>query len=143
LKDLGTEVPHCILDLLSKTIQNQPVVAQTMLQDIDSECEPDSDCQSSYWSNCTKDGLSSEEVYSWQEQAVHGRHHLSDIFILIEMLSTPRLLVEVAHIFERALLRGAFGLQLVAMVLERRHSHRSNLKFGSVVNHAILFYLLA
>jgi hypothetical protein len=134
LKDLGTEVPHCVLDLSSKTIQSQPVVAQAMLKDIDSECEPDSDCQSSSWSNCTKDGLSSEEVYSWQEQAVHGRHHVSDVFILIEMLSTPRLFVEVAQIFERALLRGAFGLQLVAMVLERRHSHRSNLKSGSVVN---------
>jgi hypothetical protein len=96
LKDLGTKVPHCVLDLLSKTIQNQPVVAQTMLKDIDSECEADSDCQSSSWSNCTKDVLSSEEVYSWQEQAVHGRHHLSDVFILIEMLSTPRLFAEVA-----------------------------------------------
>jgi hypothetical protein len=104
LKDLGTEVPHCVLDLLSKTIQNQPVVAQTMLKDIDSECEPDSDCQSSSWSNCTKDKLSSEEVYSWQEQAVHGRHHLSNVFILIEMSSTSRLFVEVAQIFERALL---------------------------------------
>ncbi|TVU29248.1 hypothetical protein EJB05_20806, partial [Eragrostis curvula] len=134
LKDLGTEVPHCVLDLLSKTIQSQPDVAETILKDIDSDCEPDSDSISSSSSSFTTDGLSAEGMHSWQEQAVYGRNHLSDVFVLIEMLSIPRLFVEVAQIFERALLRGTFSLQLVAMVLERRHSHRSSLKSGSVVN---------
>ncbi|KAL6899599.1 hypothetical protein ACP4OV_006257 [Aristida adscensionis] len=134
LKYLGTEVPHCVLDFLSKTIQSQPDVAEAILKDIDSDCEPETNCSSSSCSTCTTDGLSAEGMYSWQDQVVHGGNHLSDVFVLIEMLSIPRLFVEVAQVFERALLRGAFGLQLVATVLERRHSQRSNLKPGSVVN---------
>ncbi|OEL27172.1 hypothetical protein BAE44_0011808 [Dichanthelium oligosanthes] len=136
LKDLGTEVPHCVLDFLSKTIQSQPDVAEAILKDIDSDCEPENNCLSSTssCSTCSTDGLSAEGMYSWQEQAVHGRNHLPDVFALIEMLSIPGLFVEVAQVFERALLRGAFGLQLVAMVLERRHSYRSSSKSGSVVN---------
>ncbi|CAO2039635.1 unnamed protein product [Urochloa humidicola] len=136
LKDLGTEVPHCVLDFLSKTIQSQPDVAEAILKDIDSDCEPEGNCLSSTssCSTCSTDVLSADGIYSWQEQAVHGRNHLSDVFALIEMLSIPGLFAEVAQVFERALLRGAFGLQLVAMVLERRHSHRSSSKSGSVVN---------
>ncbi|CAN6232444.1 unnamed protein product [Urochloa humidicola] len=136
LKDLGTEVPHCVLDFLSKTIQSQPDVAEAILKDIDSDCEPEGNCVSSTssCSTCSTDVLSADGIYSWQEQAVHGRNHLSDVFALIEMLSIPGLFAEVAQVFERALLRGAFGLQLVAMVLERRHSYRSSSKSGSVVN---------
>ncbi|CAL4968263.1 unnamed protein product [Urochloa decumbens] len=136
LKDLGTEVPHCVLDFLSKTIQSQPDVAEAILKDIDSDCEPENNCLSSTssCSTCSTDVLSAEGIYSWQEQSVHGRNHLSDVFALIEMLSIPGLFVEVAQVFERALLRGAFGLQLVAMVLERRHSYGSSSKSGSVVN---------
>ncbi|KAK3158448.1 hypothetical protein QOZ80_2AG0137330 [Eleusine coracana subsp. coracana] len=129
LKDLGTEVPHCVLDLLSRTIQSQPDVAQAILKDIDSDSESDNNCLSLSCSSSNTNGLSSEGMYSWQEQAV-----LSDVYVLIEMLSIPRLFVEVTQIIEKALLRGAFGLQLVAMVLERRHAHRSSLKSGSVVN---------
>ncbi|CAN6273468.1 unnamed protein product [Urochloa humidicola] len=136
LKDLGTEVPHCVLDFLSKAIQSQPDVAEAILKDIDSDCEPESNCLSSTssCSTCSTDVLSADGIYSWQEQAVHGRNHLSDVFALIEMLSIPGLFGEVSQVFERALLRGAFGLQLVAMVLERRHSYRSSSKSGSVVN---------
>ena len=136
LKDLGTEVPHCVLDFLSKTIQSQPDVAEAILKDIDSDSETENNCLSSTssCSTCSTDGLSAEGMYSWQEQAVHGRNHLSDVFAVIEMLSIPGLFVEVAQVFERALLRGAFGLQLVAMVLERRHSYTSSSKSGSVVN---------
>ncbi|KAG2659786.1 hypothetical protein PVAP13_1KG380605 [Panicum virgatum] len=136
LKDLGTEVPHCVLDFLSKTIQSLPDVAEAILKDIDSDSETENNCLSSTssCSTCSTDGLSAEGMYSWQEQAVHGRNHLSDVFAVIEMLSIPGLFVEVAQVVERALLRGAFGLQLVAMVLERRHSCRSSSKSGSVVN---------
>ena len=136
LNDLGTEVPHCVLDYLSKTIKSQPDVAEAILKDIDSDSEPENNCLSSTssCSTCSTDGLSAEGMYSWQEQAVHGRNHLSDVFAVIEMLSIPGLFVEVAQVVERALLRGAFGLQLVAMVLERRHSCRSSSKSGSVVN---------
>ncbi|CAD6243587.1 unnamed protein product [Miscanthus lutarioriparius] len=113
-----------------------PDVAEAILKDIDSDCEPENNCLSSTspCSTCSTDGLSVEGMYSWQEQAVHGRSHVSDVFALIEMLSMPGLFVEVAQVFERALLRGSFGLQLVAMVLERRHSYRSSSKSGSVVN---------
>nr|CAB3450363.1 unnamed protein product [Digitaria exilis] len=136
LRDLGTEVPHCVLDLLSKIIQSQPDVAEAILKDIDSDCEPDNNCLSSTssCSTCSTDGLSAEGMYSWQEQPVPGSNNLTDVFALIEMLSIPGLFVEVAQVFERALLRGAFGLQLVAMVLERRHSYRSSSKSRSVVN---------
>ena len=133
LKRLGIEVPSCVLDSLSKTVHTWPDVAEALLKDIDSDPEPDSSCLSSPCSTCTKDGLSTEGMPSWQEQAVHGSNHLSDVFVLIEMLSIPGLFVEVAQVFERALLQGAFGLQLVAMVLERRHSHRLSSKSGSVV----------
>ncbi|KAL6633987.1 hypothetical protein ACP70R_026658 [Stipagrostis hirtigluma subsp. patula] len=143
LKGLGTEVPRCVLDFLSKTIQSQPDVAQAILKDIDSDCETEDNCLSSSCSTCTTDGLSAEGLYSWQEQAVHGRSHLSDVFVLIEMLSIPGLFVEVTQIFERALLRGAFCLQLVTMVLEKRHSHRSSLKAGSVVNDSQNIHVLS
>ncbi|KAM0862355.1 hypothetical protein ACQ4PT_045307 [Festuca glaucescens] len=133
LKRLGTEVPSCVLDFLSKTVHSWPDVAEALLKDIGSDPEPDSSCLSSPCSTCTKDGLSTEGMPSWQEQAVHGSNHLSDVFVLIEMLSIPGSFVEVAQVLERALLQGAFGLQLVAMVLERRHSHRLSSKSGAVV----------
>lgn len=133
LKHLGTEVPSCVLDFLSKTVHSWPDVAEALLKDIGSDPEPDSSCLSSPCSTCTKDGLSTEGMPSWQEQAVHGSNHLSDVFVLIEMLSIPGSFVEVAQVLERALLQGAFGLQLVAMVLERRHSHRLSSKSGAVV----------
>ncbi|CAM0945239.1 unnamed protein product [Alopecurus aequalis] len=131
LKRLGTEVPSCVLDFLSKTVHSWPDVAEALLKDIDSDPEPDSSCLSSPCSTCTKDGLSTEGMPSWQEQAVHGSNHLSDVFVLIEMLSIPGLFVGVAQVFERALLQGAFGPQLVAMVLERRHSLRLSSKSGA------------
>ncbi|KAF7079512.1 hypothetical protein CFC21_083732 [Triticum aestivum] len=133
LKRLGADVPPCVLEFLSKTVHNWPDVAEALLKDIDSEPEPDNSCLSTPSSTCSKDGLSAEGMPSWQEQAVHGSNHLSDVFVLIEMLSVPGLFVEVARGFERALLQGAFGLQLVAMVLERRHSHKLSSKSGAVV----------
>ncbi|KAL5211895.1 hypothetical protein ABZP36_022742 [Zizania latifolia] len=131
LKDLGTEVPLCVLDFLSKTVHSWSDVADALLEDIDSDCEPDSSCLPTSCSTCSIDGFSAEGMHSLQDQAVHGRDHLSDVFVLIEMLSIPRLFVEVAQVLQRALLRGAFGLQLVAMVLERRHSHKLSLMSGT------------
>jgi hypothetical protein len=130
---LGTEVPSCVLEFLSKTVHSRPDVAEALLKDIGSDPEPDSSCLSSPCSTCTKDGLSTEGMPSWQEQSVHGSNYLSDVFMLIEMLSIPGLFVEVAQVLERALLQGAFGLQLVAMVLERRHSHGLSSKSGAAV----------
>ncbi|KAG8060322.1 hypothetical protein GUJ93_ZPchr0002g26382 [Zizania palustris] len=131
LKDLGTEVPLCVLDFLSKTVHSWPDVADALLKDIDSDCEPDSSCLPTSCSTCSIDGFSAEGTHSLQDQAVHGRDHLSDVFVVIEMLSIPRLFVEVAQVLQRALLRGAFDLQLVSMVLERRRSHWLSLKSGT------------
>uniref|UniRef100_A0A0E0K2C4 MATH domain-containing protein n=1 Tax=Oryza punctata TaxID=4537 RepID=A0A0E0K2C4_ORYPU len=136
LKDLGTEVPLCVLDFLSKTVHSWSDVADALLKDIDSDCEPDSSCLPMSCSTSSTDEFSAEGMHSLQGQAVHGKDHLSDVFILIEMLSIPRLFVEVSQVLQRALLQGAFGLELVAMVLERRHSHKLSLKSGTgtVVN---------
>lgn len=65
---------------------------------------------------------------------MHGCHHLSDVYILIEMLCIPGLFVQVSQVFERAVQRGAIGLQSVAMVLERRHSQKLSFKSRSIVD---------
>ncbi|RVW65257.1 hypothetical protein CK203_049604 [Vitis vinifera] len=49
-----------------------------------------------------------------------------DIYLLIEMLSIPCLAVEASQTFERAVARGAFVAQSVAMVLESRLAQRLN-----------------
>lgn len=133
LKGLGTEVPPCVLDYFSKTVHSWPDVAEALLKDIASDPEPDNSCLSSSSSTCSKDGFTAEGMPSWQDQAVHGSSHLSDVFVLIEMLSIPGLFVEAAQVLERALSQGAFGAQLVAMVLERRHSHRLSSESGAPV----------
>ncbi|XP_072971433.1 uncharacterized protein [Typha angustifolia] len=136
LKSLGTEVPHCVLDVLSKTVHAWADVAEAILRDIDSDCEFDGNCMPSPCGtfSCGVNGFSAEGMYAGEEQVVHGCHHLSDVYILIEMLSMPGLFVEVSQVFERALLRGAIRLQSVAMVLERRHSQRLSGKSRSVVD---------
>lgn len=136
LKSLGAEVPPSVLDLLTNTVHTWADVAEALLRDIDSDCELDGNCMAtpcgffSYGVN----GLSAEAVHVEQEQLVHGCHHLSDVYILIELLSLPGLFVEVSQVFERAVLRGTIGLQSVAMVLERRHSRGLSFKCRSSVD---------
>lgn len=136
LKSLGAEVPQSVLDLLTNSVHTLVDVAEALLRDIDSDCELDGNCMTtpcgffSYGVN----GLSAEAVHVGQEQLVHGCHHLSDVYILIELLSISGIFVEVSQVFERAVLRGSIGLQSVAMVLERRHSRGLTVKSRPTVD---------
>lgn len=115
-----------MLDVLRSTIHTWSDVAKAFLRDIDSDCELDGNCMTvpcgifSYGAN----GLSADEMHTGQESVIDSCHHLSDVYILIEMLSIPGLFVDVSQVFERAVVRGAIGLRSVAMILERRHSRR-------------------
>jgi len=125
-----------VLDVLTNTVHNWGDVAKAILRDIDSDCELDGNCMTSPCGifSCGVNGLSAEEMYAGQEQVVDRCHHLSDVYILIEMLSIPGLFVDVSQVFERAIVRGAIGLRSVAMVLERRHSRRLDGKSRPVVD---------
>ncbi|XP_039117979.1 uncharacterized protein LOC120253823 [Dioscorea cayenensis subsp. rotundata] len=117
LKSLSAEVPHCVLDVLTKTVHTWPDVAEAILRDIDSDCD--------------LDGLSGEVINMGEEQQIpQACLHMSDVYILIEMLSIPGIFVEVSKVLEKAVLRGNIELQSVAMVLERRH--RLGLKCRSI-----------
>ncbi|KAI3468007.1 hypothetical protein Pfo_024670 [Paulownia fortunei] len=128
LKNLGTEVSPCVLDYLSRTVTSCADIAESILRDID--C--DDDLGDNFSSTpCGlfifgESGSNSERLHSGEDQAFHGSSHFSDIYILIEMLSIPCLAVEAAQIFERAVARGAFVPQSVAVALERRLARRLN-----------------
>ncbi|KAK8482512.1 hypothetical protein V6N13_031240 [Hibiscus sabdariffa] len=125
LKNLGLEVSPCVLDFLSKTVNSWGDVAETILRDID--------CDDDFIENCSampsgfflfgENGSPPERLNVLDEQAFCDDQHFSDIYALIEMLSIPCLAVEASRTFERAVARGAFVAQLVAMVLERRLAH--------------------
>lgn len=136
LKSLGAEVPQCVLDDLTNIVHTWVDVAKAVLWDIDSDCELDGNCLTAPCGiySCGVNGLSAEEMHVGQEQVVDSCHYLSDIYILIEMISMPGFLVSVSQIFERAIIRGAIGLRSVAMVLERRHSRRLAGKSSSSID---------
>nr|XP_018629274.1 uncharacterized protein LOC104105064 isoform X2 [Nicotiana tomentosiformis] len=129
LKNLGTEVSPCVLDYLSRTVNNCADIAEAILRDID--------CDSDFCDNhsAVPCGLflfdeschNSDRPRTVDEQAFHLTHHFSDIYMLIEMLSIPCLAVEASQTFERAVARGAIVAQSVAMVLERCLARRLNL----------------
>ncbi|KAK6162064.1 hypothetical protein DH2020_001905 [Rehmannia glutinosa] len=122
LKNLGKGVSPCVLDYLSRTVTSCADIAESILRDID--------CDDEYGDNFSptpcelfifgESGPNSERPQSGEDQAFQDSSHFSDIYILIEMLSIPCLAVEAAQIFERAVARGAFVSQAVAMALERR-----------------------
>ncbi|KAL2471897.1 TRAF-like family protein [Abeliophyllum distichum] len=124
LKELGTEVSLCVLDYLIRTVNSCVDIAEAILRDID--------CDDDFGENCSpmtdglfifgENGPTSERPRSGEDQAFHASHHFSDIYLLIEMLSIHCLTIEAAQTFERAVARGAFVPQSVAMVLERRLS---------------------
>ncbi|XP_042453940.1 uncharacterized protein LOC122038319 [Zingiber officinale] len=134
LKSLGTEVPQCVLDFLAQTVHSHIDLAEAILSGIDSDSEFDDNCTTSYSSYSSVENSLSPDGHVRNDQVVHGCHHHTDVYILVEMLSIPRLFVEASQVFERALTRGAVGLQSVALVLERRHSQRLNAKSRSVVD---------
>ncbi|RWW39091.1 hypothetical protein BHE74_00055607 [Ensete ventricosum] len=135
LKSLGTEVPQCVLDILTKILHTSADVAEAIMSDIDSDSGLDGNCTISCdtYSNDANE-ISPDALHLGIDQVVHGCHNHTDVYILIEMLSTPGLFVEVSQVFERALIRGAIGLQSVALVLERRHSQVLNIKSRSIVD---------
>lgn len=128
LKHLGAEVSPCVLDFLSKTVNSWGDVAETILRDID--------CDDDFGDNCStipcglflfgENGPTSERLHAADEQAFCTTRHFSDIYLLIEMLSIPCLAIEASQTFERAVARGAFLAQSVAMVLESRLAQRLN-----------------
>ena len=122
LKSLGVAVSPCVLDVLRNTVVSWADVAEAMLRDIDSDCEISENefAASSAMFVDRECGLAAEQV-----AAACGR--VADVDILIELLSEHRerhLMIEVQHVFERAIARGAFGEQSVVMVLERRRAQR-------------------
>ena len=125
-----------MLDVLTNTVHTWGDVAKAILRDIDSDCELDGNFMTAHCGifSCGVNGLSAEEMYAGQEQVVDSCHHLSDVYIMIEMLSIPGLFVDVSQVFERAIVRGAIGLRSVAMVLERRHSRRLSGKSRPIVD---------
>ncbi|KAG8375805.1 hypothetical protein BUALT_Bualt10G0138600 [Buddleja alternifolia] len=129
LKNLGTEVSPCILDYLSRTVNSCADIAETIIRDID--CDDDVGDNFST-TPCGlfifgESGPNSERLHSGADQAFRGSCHFSDIYILVEMLSIPCVSVEAAQAFERAVARGAFVPQSVAVVLERRLARQLNL----------------
>ncbi|KAK3437118.1 hypothetical protein EUGRSUZ_C01723 [Eucalyptus grandis] len=129
LKCLGAEVSPCVLDLLSKTIKSQRDLAAAMLRDID--CDKDFgeiDATLPYrLLVCSDNGQDTQRSHAVDEQALFSARHFSDIYVLIEMLSIPRLAVEASQTFERAVAKGAFVAQTVAIVLDSRVARRLNL----------------
>ncbi|KAL3838582.1 hypothetical protein ACJIZ3_023173 [Penstemon smallii] len=129
LKNLGTGVSPYVLDYLSRTVYSCADISESILRDIDS----DEDFGDNYTPTPSglfvfgESGSNSERLHSGEDHAFRGGCHFSDIYILIEMLSVPCLAVEAAETFERAVARGAFIPQSVAVVLERRLSRQLNL----------------
>ncbi|GAB2215403.1 hypothetical protein Droror1_Dr00019786 [Drosera rotundifolia] len=130
LKDLGVKVSPCVLDFLSRTIHTCLDVADLFLKDIDS----DEDTEMNHSSKPSglfffgENGPPSERLHELDEQSYHT-NHFSDIYLLIEMLSIPSLVIEASHTFERAVSRGAIFYSSMAMVLECR-DQRARYKSG-------------
>ncbi|KAK1292495.1 hypothetical protein QJS10_CPB17g02403 [Acorus calamus] len=136
LKSLGTEVSPCVLDVLVKTVSTREDVAEAFLRDIDSDSQMDA-C--GFTTHCgsfryLENGLSSEGVHVGDEQVFSGGCQVSDVYILIDMLYIPCLFVEASQVFERAVSRGAIGVELVALALQRRHAQRLKRKSGPVTD---------
>ncbi|CAH9127329.1 unnamed protein product [Cuscuta epithymum] len=137
LKDLGTEVSHCVLDYLSRTVSNCADIAEVILRDIESD--------NGFSENCTavpcgtflfgEHCQNTERRDHVDEHSFHFSNNVSDIYILIEMLSIPCLAVEASQTFEKAVARGGILAQSVAMALERRLARRINLTSQNVAEN--------
>ncbi|XP_051137065.1 uncharacterized protein LOC127255534 isoform X2 [Andrographis paniculata] len=128
LKKLGTDVSPCVLDYLSRTVNNCADIAESILRDIDSDYIVDNFSPN----HCGlfvfgESGSTTQRLQSGEDETSHDSSQFSDIYILIEMLAIPCLMVEAAQTFERAIARGAFFPQSVAVTLERCLSGQLNL----------------
>lgn len=126
LKNLGSEVSSCVLDCLSRTVRSCVGIAESIIRDIDCDDSISDGMQSGIFI-FGESGPVSERLHPGEEQHFHATRHFSDIYILIEMLSMPSLVTQVAQTFEKAVVRGTFVPQSVAMVLERRLARRLDL----------------
>lgn len=115
-----------MLDCLSRTVNSCADIAESIIRDIDCDDGTSDSVQSGIFI-FGESGPVSEKLHSGEEQYFLVTHHFSDIYILIEMLSIPCLAIEAAQTFERAVVRGTFAPQSVAVVLERRLARRLNL----------------
>lgn len=127
LKTLGVEVSPCVLDYLSRTVNSCADIAEAILKDID--CDDDCSTMSCGLFLFGENGSSGDGLIALEEQAFRATatFNFSDIYILIEMLSIPCLVVEASRNFERAVARGSIMAESVALVLERRLARRLNL----------------
>eukprot|EP01018_Ginkgo_biloba_P001927 Gb_20787 [translate_table: standard] len=128
LKKLGAGVCAEVLDVLRSTVVSQADVAEALLRDIDSDCENSENDPTEPPVNAAVgdrgSGGAMELLHLTAEQIANSCWRVTDVYILVEMLSVPSLSVESQHVFERAIARGAFGERSVVMVLERRRSQR-------------------
>ncbi|XP_074329147.1 uncharacterized protein LOC141666834 [Apium graveolens] len=127
LKKLGVEVSPFVLDYLTRTVNSCADVAEAILKDID--CDDDCSTMSCGLFLFCENGSSGDKLNALEDQAFRATatFNFSDIYILIEMLSIPCLVVEASRNFERAVGRGSIMAESVALVLERRLSRRLNL----------------
>ncbi|XP_020579486.1 LOW QUALITY PROTEIN: uncharacterized protein LOC110024083 [Phalaenopsis equestris] len=130
LQSLGTDVATCVLDVLTTTMHTSTDIAALFLREIDSDCEPDGSCPATTCGHFSHgvNGLPTEPTDESQERIIDGCLHICDVYILVEMLSVSNLFAETSEVFEKALLKGAIGLQSIAMVLEKRHSHKLDVR---------------
>ncbi|XP_057799974.1 uncharacterized protein LOC131015563 [Salvia miltiorrhiza] len=129
LKNLGTDVSPYVLDYLSRTVASCADIAESILRDIDSDDDSGDDFSPTHHGLFIfgESSPKSERLHSGEAPpAFYGSSHFSDVYILVEMLSIPCLAVEAARVFERAVARGAFGPESVAVALERRFTRALN-----------------
>lgn len=120
LKTLGAEVPTCVLDYLSRTVYSCGEVAEIILRDIDNDDNLEDDSLSIPSVLFTDNLPTARKLQALDELAYSAFRHFSDIYMLVEMLSSPSVAVQAAQTFEKAIARGAIIPQAVAAVLERR-----------------------
>ncbi|VFQ82358.1 unnamed protein product [Cuscuta campestris] len=129
LKDLGAEVSQCVLDYLSRTVSSCADIAEAILRDIDSHNGFSENCAAApcgiflFGEHCHN----TERSDPVDEHSFASGNNVSDIYILIEMLSIPCLAAEASQAFEKVVARGGLLAQSVAMALERRLARRLNL----------------
>lgn len=107
---------------MSRTVASCADIAESILRDIDSD-EDFGDDLSPIHSGPFIFGESSPNskiLHSGEAHTFHASSHFFDMYILVVMLSIPWLAVEAAQVFERAVARGAFVPESVAVALERR-----------------------
>ena len=126
---MGGGVPQIVLDALGKTVSRWADITEAILRDVDSDVDNDGDSLSASLTLFPDNinGISIGWLAPRNEHDIYGSHHISDIYLLIEMLPIPSFFVDVSQVFVRAVSRGVFTLQSTAMVLEMRRCRNGDL----------------